>query len=77
MSHRINIMVDDRIWQSLQRIPKGERSQLINIAISEKLLATNRIKARNKMDEIREQLKPLDDKTDVMELLRQDRMREA
>jgi len=70
-------MVDDRIWQSLQKIPKGERSRLINIAISEKLLATNRIKARNKMDEVREQLKPLDDKIDVMELLRQDRMRDA
>jgi len=70
-------MVDDRIWQSLQKIPKGERSQLINIAISEKLLATNRIKARNKMDKIRKQLKPANDKIDVMELLRQDRMRDA
>ena len=77
MSHRINIIVSDRVWQSLQKIPRGERSQLINIAISEKLLILNRKMARKKMDEIREQLRPVDDNIDVLELLRQDRMRGA
>lgn len=77
MSHRVNIMIDDQIWQYLQEIPKGERSQFVNVAIKDRLLAMRRKTAAKKMDELREQLKPIEKNIDVLELLRQDRMRNA
>lgn len=30
MSHRINVILDDDIWESLQAVPKGERSPLVS-----------------------------------------------
>jgi predicted CopG family antitoxin len=77
VSHRVNIMVDDQVWQSLQKMPKGERSQFINLAIKERLSEMKRRIAAKKMDERRVQLKPIDESVDVLELLRQDRMRDA
>lgn len=76
MSHRVNIIVDDQVWKSLQKIPKGERSQFISRAIIEQLLLLQRKSASIKMDKIREQLKPLDSNIDVGEILRHDRMRD-
>jgi hypothetical protein len=70
-------MVDDQVWQSLQKMPKGERSQFINLAIKERLSEMKRRIAAKKMDERRVQLKPIDESVDVLELLRQDRMRDA
>jgi len=75
MSRRVNIMVDEQLWQSLQQIPRGERSQFINVAIGERLLFLKRKSAAKKMDQIREHLSPMNIEMDVMELLRQDRMR--
>lgn len=75
MSRRVNIMVDEQIWQSLQEMPKGERSRFINVAIKDRLLAKRRKTAANKMDELRNNLKPIKGNIDVLELLRQDRMR--
>jgi metal-responsive CopG/Arc/MetJ family transcriptional regulator len=52
MSHRVNVIFDDNVWEQLEEIPKGERSKLINEAVSETLLrrkrqeAFDRIRAR-------------------------------
>ncbi len=42
MSHRINIILDDDIWESLQAVPKGKRSPLVNQAIAAWLVQNNR-----------------------------------
>lgn len=45
MAHRINVMLDDRVWEEFQQIPKGERSGLINQALEEILLKRRRQQA--------------------------------
>ena len=35
MAHRINVMIDDDVWERLKRIPRGKRSRLINQALEE------------------------------------------
>ena len=35
MAHRINVVVQDDIWSLLQRIPQGDRSRTINLALRE------------------------------------------
>lgn len=38
MAHRINIMLDDEVWEQLQAIPGGERSRFVNEVVSLELL---------------------------------------
>jgi len=45
MAHRINVILDDRVWEEFQQIPKGERSSLINQALEEILLRRRRQQA--------------------------------
>lgn len=45
MAHRINVILDDAVWEQFQEIPKGERSKLINEAISETLSRRQRQEA--------------------------------
>ncbi|QSA96795.1 hypothetical protein [Methylococcus sp. EFPC2] len=45
MSHRVNVILDDEVWEQFQAIPKGERSKLINQAVSETLLRRQREEA--------------------------------
>lgn len=45
MSHRVNVMLDDQVWEQLQEIPQGDRSRLINEAVSETLLRRRRAEA--------------------------------
>ena len=59
MSHRIQITLDDPMWEFLQTIPKGERSNLLKQAVSDELIRRRRRQAADDMDEIRKNLKPL------------------
>jgi len=59
MSHRVNIMIDDSVWEELQTIPLGERSRLINEAVAETLLKRRRLAAIERMDELRKTVKPV------------------
>lgn len=45
MAHRINVILDDRVGEEFQQIPKGERSSLINQALEEILLRRRRQQA--------------------------------
>jgi len=75
MSHRINVLVNDDVWESLQKLPKGERSRFINQAVDERFLREKRENAMAEMDSLRRQLPPLNSDIDVLETLRQDRTR--
>lgn len=58
MSHRINVMLDDEIWQAMQAIPAGERSRLINETLAVELLKRQRLAAIEQMDALRQQMQP-------------------
>ena len=75
MAHRLNIMLDDTVWESLQQLPKGARSRYISGAVEERLRRERQQSAAAEMDALRGKLRPLDDAIDVMEMLRKDRTR--
>jgi len=76
MAHRLNIMLDDAVWESLQQLPKGARSRYISQAVEERLRRERQQKAAAEMDALRSKLPPLDDDIDVVEMLRKDRARD-
>ena len=76
MSRRINIMVEDNVWENLREIAKGERSKFINDAIRERFLKLQREKAIEAVDEIRNALQLKDVDLDVVEVLQQERQRD-
>jgi hypothetical protein len=76
MAHRLNIMLDDTVWESLQQLPKGARSRYISQAVEERLRRERRQRAAVEMDALRSKLPPLDDDIDVVEMLRNDRARD-
>jgi len=76
MAHRLNIMLDDAVWESLQQLPKGARSRYISQAVEERLRRERQQKAAAEMDALRSELPPLDDDIDVVEMLRRDRARD-
>lgn len=53
MGHRINVMIDDTVWQELQNVPQGERSRLISEAVGRELRQRGRAKAAAAMDRLR------------------------
>jgi hypothetical protein len=74
MSHRINVILDDEVWESLGQLPKGERSRLINNAIARGLLRQQRQRAMEEMDRLRKT--PRLTKETAEELVRRDRERD-
>ena len=76
MSHRVNVILEDQVWESLQELPKGERSRFISRAIEERILREKRVTAAAEMDKIRQNLPPLDDSIDIVDMIRQDRSRD-
>jgi hypothetical protein len=74
MSHRINVILDDQVWESLGQLPKGERSRLINNAIARELLRQQRQRAMEEMDRLRKT--PRLTKETAEELVRRDRERD-
>ena len=59
MSHRVQITLEDNLWEFLQKIPKNARSQILKKAVADELTRQHRRQIANQMDELREQLKPL------------------
>ena len=59
MARRVNVMIDDQIWDELQAIPSGERSRLINEALAQELLKRRRLRAIERMDVLRASVKPV------------------
>ena len=53
MAHRINVVVQDDIWGLLQRIPQGDRSRTINLALREWASKRCRLDAAAEMDRLR------------------------
>lgn len=53
MTHRINVVVQDDIWGLLQRIPQGERSRTIDLALREWARKRRRLDAAAEMDRLR------------------------
>lgn len=77
MAHRLNIVLDDEVWKSLQQLPEGMRSRYICEAVAERLQRERKREAARKMDELRENLPPLDGTVDIAEILRKDRTRDG
>lgn len=59
MSHRIQITLEDNLWEFLQNIPKNARSQILKQAVTDELTRQHRRQVANQMDELRKKLKPL------------------
>jgi len=69
-------MLDNEVWKSLQRLPKGVRNRYINEAVAERLQRDQCQKAATEMDSLRNRLSPLDDAIDIVEMLRKDRLKD-
>ena len=54
MAHRINIVVQDDVCGLLQRIPQGDRSRTINLALREWADKRGRVEAMAEMDRLRQ-----------------------
>ena len=54
MGHRINVMVHDDVWRFLEKIPQGERSRTINLALREWARRVCRRDAVAEMDRLRD-----------------------
>lgn len=76
MGHRLSIMLDDAVWQSLQQLSKDTRDRYISQAVEEQLRRERGQKAATEMDALRNQLPTLDDDIDVLEMSRKDRARD-
>ncbi|MBI2779014.1 MAG: hypothetical protein HYX62_04420 [Gammaproteobacteria bacterium] len=74
MGHRVNIMLDEEAWNALQACAKGERSKVVNNAITAWFKTRQRIKAAQKMDALRAKL-PGVSTQDVVSWIREDRER--
>jgi hypothetical protein len=53
MAHRVNVMLDDEVWEQFQSIPAGERSRLINESLAVELLKRRRLAAIEDMAALR------------------------
>jgi len=73
MAHRINVVLDDAVWERFQEIPKGERSRLINEAVSESLLRRQQLAAWASLRERAKAKQPQPGSTE--EWVREDRAR--
>ncbi len=71
MSHRVNIILSDTVWEELQGLPKGERSRFIEGAVSKELELRRRREASRKMDIRRQGMKPVPGSSE--EWIREDR----
>lgn len=74
MSHRVNILLEDQVWQALQSAPKGERSRLVNQALSGWFIRRGRQDAARQMDVLRQKLPVVSDDK-IVQWLREDRDR--
>ena len=74
MTHRINVVVQDDIWGLLQRIPQGDRSRTINLALREWAGKRRRLDAAAEMDRLRKSAAiPAVSTEEVVRWIREDR----
>jgi len=73
MSHRINVLIDDQLWEDLRHIPRGERSRLINESLAERLKQKKRERLLEEMQAATCSAKPAEE--DAVMLLRRQRYR--
>ena len=59
MSHRVNVLLDDDVWEHLREVPPGERSRIVNQAISETVLRRKREEAFASIEELRKTMPPM------------------
>ena len=52
MSRRINIIIDDDTWHLLEKVPQGDRSRTINLALREWAHHRRRRNAVDEMDQL-------------------------
>lgn len=76
MSHRVNILFNEQVWEALQKVPKGERSRLVNRAVTEWFRARKRADAARRMDDLSRQLAPVSTEQ-IVRWVREDRERRA
>ena len=72
MAHRVNIMLDDTIWETLKKVPSGERSSVVNAAIAEWFKARRRQAAARRMDVLRKAM-PVVSTREIVNWIRQER----
>jgi len=53
MSRRVNVIIEDDTWDILEKVPHGERSRTINLALREWALRRRRRDAAADMDRLR------------------------
>ena len=74
MTHRINVVVQDDIWGLLQRIPQGDRSRTINLALREWADKRRRLEAIAEMDRLRkDSTMPAISTEEIVRWIREDR----
>ena len=59
MSHRVNLILQDEVWDALQAVPKGERSALVNEALTHWMELRRRREAAAELDRLRGSLAPV------------------
>lgn len=74
MAHRVNVMLDNELWEELKQVPTGERSRVVNDAIAEWLKARRRAGIARKMDALRARM-PRVAAEEIAAWLREDRVR--
>ncbi|MHB8744349.1 MAG: hypothetical protein ACYC9L_14670 [Sulfuricaulis sp.] len=74
MTHRVNVLLQDAVWRVLEKAPKGERSHIVNTALSQWFQRRRRTDAARRMDELRAQLPTVTTKQ-VVKWVREDRER--
>ena len=72
MGRRVNIMMDDDAWRTLQKLPRGARSRAVNAAIREWSGASLRQDAPARMDALRARL-PAVETERIVRWIREDR----
>jgi len=74
MAHRINVLIDDVVWPDLDGVPRGERSRLVNRALSEWFQIRRREAAALRMDGMRKRMPPVTTH-EIVDWIRSDRER--
>lgn len=74
VGHRVNVVIDDEVWDILQTVPKGERSRAVNQALMEWAIRRRRETAASEMDRVRSTLPRVDAET-LTNWIREDRDR--
>lgn len=56
MAHRINIVLEDSNWNELQKLPRGQRSRLVNLAIANIVKLQEREQAVKRLEVLRKKM---------------------